>query len=329
MSTIPTTFNDEPPPYTVLGGQEILERTGVSAVLLQRGGRYIRRLLFQELQEAGFEQVVLLENSRASPELEELLHRFLFVRCILPQRELTLGEQINLAAREVKTPLFFVLWSDVHFSQNGGALRIAERWAHHYLVPRGEGEAGQGPLCLVPLVQNNRYEIIPTVMAPTFYKGRIHTIPVVPKKEGVPSLFPFDGIGVYNRDTFVSLGGYDGTIQNPYWQLMDFGFRAHLWGERILATQTIRIHYDQDPPTVHTTAQDSYLRFYLKNIAPQFRSDHAHLPYSRLFEFLVKSGKSLREGWELFREVRRWVSQYRYRFTMDARLLIKSWEEGV
>ena len=45
----------------------------------------------------------------------------------------------------------------------------------------------------------------------------------------------------------MQLGGFDYTIQNPYWQNLDFGVRAHLWGEKIRIFTSFRIQYEGNP----------------------------------------------------------------------------------
>ena len=108
MNTIPTIFNETFPSYTVMGGRELLASTGLAAVLLNRRGRYGRRNLFYDL-----------ESSPEHYDVEELAERFPFVRFVLPRDKLSIGEQINLAASELDSPLFFVLWNDLKMIAGG------------------------------------------------------------------------------------------------------------------------------------------------------------------------------------------------------------------
>ncbi len=316
MSTIPSTFNQEVPSYTVIGRGERAGTTGITAVLLSRGGRYLRRSLFQDLEKAGFDFVISVETGKESYDIEELSQRYPFAQFLLLRESASPGEQINIAAMEVRTPLFFVLWNDVRFVQSGGAGRIADRLLQNNM------------LCTVPVLQNSHYEPLPTLMVPALYRGSIKTIPFIPVKEGSLSLYPFDGVGIYNTEKFIKLTGYDPTLTSPYWQLMDFGFRAHLWGERIAASQLVKVLYDGNLAPQDTSIHPDYRRFYLKNIAPLFRGDTAHLPWRRFFHYLFKSG----EGWKLalenFRDARSWVELYKYRFRLDARQLTELWEDA-
>ncbi|MDR1908402.1 MAG: hypothetical protein LBQ35_00600 [Spirochaetaceae bacterium] len=325
MNTIPSIFNAPVPAYTAVGGSEPAASTGVSAILLNRGGRYPRRTLFQELEKTGFDYIVSVEGPQERYDVEELSLRFPQVRFILLKEALSPGEQINLAASELSEPLFFVLWNDLRILHSGGAVRMAER----LLLPPEEAAGGTPPgrrLCTAPLIQNIQLETLPTLVAPVFYKGAVNTVPFVLEREGAASLYPFDGVGVYDRERFIRLGGFDGMLKSPHWQLMDFGFRAYLWGEEIRATQVIRLSYNSETPSENSTAEESYRRFYLKNLAPVFQGDGARIPLGRFFTYLFRSGGDPFSAWAEFAEGRRWVRDNRRRFRRDARSLSGLWD---
>jgi hypothetical protein len=313
------------PSYTAVGGSERAASTGLSAILLNRGSRYPRRTLFQELEKAGFDYIVSMEGPQERYDVEELSLRFPSVRFILLKAALTPGEQINLAVSELSSHLFFVLWNDLRILHSGGAARMAERL---FCAPEELKAGSPGPykrLCTVPLIQNSHFEALPTLIAPAFYKGAVKTLPFAVQREGTASLYPFDGVGIYDRDRFVRLGGFDGALKSQYWQLMDFGFRAHLWGEEIRSSPLIRLSYNGEAPSEDSTAEESYRRFYLRNLAPVFRGDHAHIPLRRFFTYLFRSGGDPFSAWAEFAEGRRWVWSSRYRFRRDARALTDLW----
>jgi hypothetical protein len=324
MNTIPLIFNTPLPSYTALGGQERAASTGLSAVLLNRGGRFPRRTLFQELEKVGFDYIISLEVQERY-DLEDLSKRFPQVKFILLRKELNLGEQINLAVTELTSPLFFVLWNDLRILHSGGASRMAERLfsSPEELLKNGSGNKR---LCTVPVIQNPEYDILPTLIAPAFYRSTVKSLHFTPLREGMPSLYPFDGVGIYDRDRFVQLGGFDSTLKSSYWQLMDFGFRSHLWGEEIQSSQLIRLSYNGEVPPENSTADESYRRFYLKNLAPVFRGDNAYIPWRRFPGYLFHCGQGPFAAWEDFTEGRRWVWTNRYRFRGDARALMDLWE---
>ena len=324
MSTIPITFNHTPS-YTAVGGTERLGSTGLSAVILNRGAPYPRFRLFEELEQAGFDYVVSLEGNRKRYDLEGLSNSFPFVRFILPAEDLSRGEEINIAAAELPGPHFLVLWNDLRILRGGGAAKIAERFLSSSPV-----------LCIVTVIEDNQLETIPTLTAPVLVKGKVKTIPFIADQNGLPSLFPFDGIGIYDRECFLRLGGFDrslGNLQgtNPdsfYWQLMDFGFRSWLWGEKIQVNTGLKISYEGILRAEDQSTGDNSRRFCLKNLAPVFRGDYANLPLRRFPAFLWAMRFDILGAWEEFSLVREWVKTNRYRFRCDARAVTELWEKA-
>jgi hypothetical protein len=325
MNTTPTTFNEITPSYTVVGGTDRGASTGLSAVLLNRSGRYPRRTLFQELEKIGFDFIISVERPHERYDVEELSGRFPHVRFILLKEEITLGEQINLASSELSSPLFFVLWNDIRILHSGGASRMAER----LLLGQDEtsSKSQYKRLCTVPMIQNSRFETLPTLIAPALFRSTVKTLSFAPIAEGKPSLYPFDWVGVYDRERFVGLGGFDSALKRPHWQLMDFGFRAHLWGEEILSTQLIRISYDGDIPPEDNTAERSYRRFFLKNLAPVFRGDSADLPLTRFPPYFWWARGNFFAAWKEFAEARRWIRDNSFHFQSDARSITELWDD--
>jgi len=330
MNTIPTIFNEKILPYTAVGCKERTATSGISAVILNRPG-FPRRSFFQDLEKTGFDTVISIESSAPHYDIEELSGRFPFVRFILPECKLTLGEQINLAASEIVSPLFFVLRSDMKIIAGGTARRMAERLC---VISEGNAENKKNNekntvfkrLCTVPVIMNSNYVTHPSLPAPMTHKRKIRTCFLQPHNDGDLSLFPFDGIGIYDRLCFINTGGYDATLKNPHWQLMDFGFRSFLWGEEIALNPHYKLSCEGELPPVNLSADESYKRFYLKNLAPVFRSDYAHLPFYRFPRFLFKSGEDLFSAWNEFKESRKWVMKNKFRWKYDAHGVTNLWE---
>jgi hypothetical protein len=314
------------PPYTVIGGRERLGSTGLSAILLNRGRRYTRRNLFYDLEKTGFDTIVSVEPSPPAYDIDELTDRFPFVRFVLLQQPISLGEQINLAVSELDNPLFFVLWNDLKIITGGTARRMTERLSRSDEAKENEDPTPYKRLCTVPVIQTSRFETLPTLMVPALKRRKVQTLFLGPHSEGISSLYPFDGIGIYDRERFVRLGGFDGTLKSNYWQLMDFGFRAYLWGEEISSTLAIKLSYESTFPAEKNGDGADYLRFYLKNIAPQFRNDCAHLPLRRFPGFLLQTSGGISAAWEHFAEGRRWIDANHFRWHHDFKTIIKRWD---
>ena len=335
MNTIPTIFNEFPSSYTVVGGNERLASTGLSAVILNRPGRYSRRHFFQELQKIGFDYVISLELSPERYDLEELTGCFPFVRFVLPHSKMNLGQRINIAACELDSPMFFVLWNDLKLVAGGTAQRMAERLTASLDDEQSEGQKYNicKRLCTVPVIQNSRFETLPTLSAPAVLKKKVSSLLFAPNGEmsryeagAMPSLYPYDGIGIYDRGRFIRMGGFDSSLASAHWQLMDFGFRSHLWGEEICVSPQLKFSYDGTSSTEDNTAEESYRRFYFKNLAPVFRGDYAHLPLRSFLRFLFLFHSDPFTAWEDFSKSRRWVKSNSLRWRFDIKALTGRWD---
>jgi len=331
MNTIPTTFNEKITPYTAVGGKERRASTGISAIVLNRPG-YQRRSFFQDLEKTGFDNVISIESSAPHYDIEELSGRFPFVRFVLPEKEINLGEQINLAVCEIESPLFFVLRSDMKIVSGGTARWMAERLTtgreegNEDAAGVSEKNTGFKRLCTVPLIVNSNYQNLPTLVIPLIHRRKIRTTFMEPQIDGSLSLYPFDGVGIYDRKRFVQIGGFDITLKNTYWQFMDFGFRAHLWDEEIALSLQLKLLCEGELPAEDNTVKESYSRFFLKNLAPVYRGDYAHLPLYLFPRFLFKSGEDLFTAWEEFSECRKWVKLNKYRWKCDAHAVTSRWD---
>ncbi|MDR2489961.1 MAG: hypothetical protein LBD20_00995, partial [Spirochaetaceae bacterium] len=303
MSGIPITFSEGLPPYTVIGETERLGRQGVTAVLLSpepplenaardraddaAQGRVDderdetgRAAMYRRLSECGFDFVVSLEPADTRADIGGLAAAFPFVRFILLKERLNRGREINLAAAETREAFFLVL--------RRGYQMVPAPLAG---VSPGDSPSGK-PLCAVPLIYDRGGRALPVGIAPAFSGGKrrsfLRTTRAAPRG-GEKTLFPFGGMGLYHRERFVRLGGFDGTIESEYWQLMDFGLRCYAWGEEILCDKTLKLISDRDIPPYHIDFDGNYRRFYLKNLSPVFRFDAAYLPLRRFPHFLAKS----------------------------------------
>jgi len=326
MNTIPIIFNEKISPYTAVGKKERAASSGISAVVINRPG-LSKRTIFQEIEKTGFDNIISIESCSPNYEIEELIKRFPFVRFILPENQLSLGEQINLAAFEIESPLFFVMYSDIKIIAGGNAVRMAERLS----VNNEENENtkknhGFKRLCTVPFILNSNYEILPTLTALVTYKKKIRTFLTEPRDDGDIALYPFDGIGIYDRQRFINSGGFDTSLKHSYWQLLDFGFRANLWGEEIAFNNHYKLSYEHEHPRENYSIKDCYKRFYLKNLAPVFKNDHARLPIYRFPGFYSIAGVDLSSAWNEFKENKKWVKINQYRWKSDARGVIKRWD---
>ncbi|MCD1653217.1 hypothetical protein K7J14_00650 [Treponema zuelzerae] len=331
MNSIPIIFNERKVSHTIVGGsvkKSDDEGSPFTVILLNRGGRYYRSAVFQSLESAGFDSILSIESPPApssgsgagaslvsqSYDIENLSIRFPSVRFLVPLENLTIGEMINAGMAETSSPWVLVLWNDMRLSQGALSQRLMSRIQEENL------------LCTAPVLTSQRMESLPVQMVPALKNKRFQIEPMPCIKDGSPTSYPFDFAGIYNRERFIRLGGFDHTISNPYWQNLDFGFRASLWGEQIRLSTSFRASYDGEVPQEDISSDRSYVRFYLKNLAPSFRKDEAVLPLVRFLSFLPRSGLGIFDAFSIFLQVRKWVHVNRYRFSRDAVEITRNWE---
>lgn len=317
MSTTPTIFNEKKVAHTIVGGKtrKTDETTeDLTVILLNRGGRYYRSAVFQNLENAGFDSVISIELSSEPYDIENLSVRFPSVKFLVPLETVTVGEMINTGMAETCAKRVLVVWNDMRVTASGTPRRLFEKVLE------------DDRLCTAPLVTSPRMESLPVQMVPALSGKRFQVEPMSCIRDESPTIYPFDFTGIYHREKFIRMGGYDHTIRNPYWQNLDFGFRSHLWGEQICLSTSFRLSYEEDVPREDVTADYSYMKFFLKNLAPVLRNDEAYLPLSRFFSYLHRSGAGFSKSWSDFSQVRFWVRTNRFRFLRSAPDLVRSWE---
>ena len=317
MNTIPLTLDAYKPTYTVLGGGRgsgCRDGFPVSVLLLNRGPMLYRAEMIQELVRVGFESIVSMELIGDSPELEGLASRYPQVRFICLHEGANLGVRVNIGMRESCSPFVFVLWNDQRLATSTLSSRFFDK------------VVDLDAACLVPTLNDASGSPVPSISHPAQSGKAFRIVPLPPKADGEKSLYPFDACGIYSREKFMLLGGFDWTIGNPYWQKLDFGMRAWLWGETIRYAQALRLNYDGAPSAEDTTPDADYGRFWLKNLAPILRGDAAALPGTRMLSYLFRSMKSPTQALSDFKAAKAWVEACAYRFKSDATRLADLWD---
>jgi len=318
MSIIPTIFSRPRLSYTVVGGAR-LERGRrkpfrLTLLLLNRGGRFHRAELYRELQEIGLGEVICLEGPTVAYDIEPLSRQFPQFRFLLLQEDASSGERINCGIEEARSKWVLVAWSDMRISGLSQELKNLDRLDF------------AGNLCTVPLLKNQRGETLPSLQIPALIHSRLKLLPWEPLREGMKTILPFDYCGIYDRERFLKLGGFDPAIPNPYWQKLDFGFRAFLWGEKIQCDPTIQFRYLEEQGSEDSTPDASYKLFFLKNMALRRKGERVKLPLAKLLVYLLRSDTGPICAYKEYREVLRWVEENGLRFKNDAPGLIRGWE---
>ena len=112
--------------------------------------------------------------------------------------------------------------------------------------------------------------------APLFHKELLKVVPLGENNQ-LKTLYPFMYVGLYNKDKFIQIGGYDIGILNTYWQKLDFGLRTYMWGEKISAHKSFIINLGQNDKIIEDITPDKDYRLYcLKNLSVVIKKDSGY-----------------------------------------------------
>jgi hypothetical protein len=259
-------------------------------------------------------EIVAIEPASSAYEVESFTRSMPAVRFLLMQRPFSVGEQINAAFSELRTRYVLVVWDDSlvdTLPENLEALF-----------------AGEGTLAVAPEVRGPKREEVPTVMAPALQGTRLRLLTLPREREKQATLYPADLAGIYDRNRALDLGGFDPAITQEHWQKLDFGFRTYMFGYEVFHAPGFRVSLRNPPIPEDTTPGESYLRFFLKNLAVVRRGDTARLRHRSLWTTLFMGGGVRFANLRLRREVKRWLSERRYLFQQDAHEVIRKWGNG-
>ncbi|MCR5290739.1 MAG: hypothetical protein K6E51_12170 [Treponema sp.] len=316
MNTIPSIFNERQINRTVLGGTESmpLVKMNISVVLINTNGSHFRIQMIENLSKCGFVSIVSLELNPENYNIEDFATKFPYVKFIVPLESVTDGDLINIGISESTGDYVLVLRDTLRIPP----AILTPNLAEHLIA--------NNTFCIVPRMVTKEKQGLPIQFIPSAEKSKLHISVSTSVADGVKTLYPFDYIGLYNRQKFIQLGGFDYTIVSPYWQNLDFAFRAWIWGEEIRISTAFQMEYAGDVPVEDSTVDQSYTRFYMKNLLPRFHLDHGIVPIMSFFIFLQKASYGIFECRKLFSDLRRWVHMNQYRFKKDAVMLIEEWD---
>ena len=284
-------------PYTVVGGPrwDRVRRysSPLTLLVLSRGDRLFRPELLKDLQSRGIGEILWVERHEPSADVDSLARDFPDVRFLLIKAPSTAGEMINIGIAESRAPVVLSLWSDTRLSVfSPSLLPVMEK---------------SGVVCTVPVSRNAQLEPIPSWQSPVLKRRRLSLSYRTPRRDGEPTLVPFDYCGIYNREKFAQSGGFDSRIANPYWQKLDFGFRCFLWGESVRGTTGIALTYTGPLPRKIRHPDRGYKLFWLKNMAVRLRREMGVLPARRMLDYIAHSDTGPLFAIQEFRSVRGWV----------------------
>ncbi len=144
-----------------------------------------------------------------------------------------LGERINAVSAECASSYFMIVRTD--------AITILDMLNLESIAQRFKRD--DTLTVQTPLIFNKHREFVPTVKEPVYEDKIIDCRASMPQGEDERNICPFLGLGIYNRKNFQRLRGYDTEIKSAYWQTLEFGIRAHLYGYKILSVIDIAMMF--------------------------------------------------------------------------------------
>ncbi len=317
MNTIPSIFNQRKIPRTILGGSEESQKIlmpQVTCIVLTRNSRNYRSLVFENLITKGFAKIICVENKSAEKSTtEQLAHQFPTVKFLISQENVTQGDLLNLAVAESTTEYILVVQEELCLDKVNFTPSLASK-----LIEKKQ-------FCIAPKLFNKNYQKLPVEFIPTVQKSTFRIKPEIFAGDNRQTFYAGDLAGFYNREKYILLGGIDYTITSEYWQKVDLFFRSWLWGEKTTFEMGFDLAYGTEIPEENQTVDFSYLTFFLKNLLPVFKSDHAKISDYSYITFKARSSCGFVEAMKQFKDAQRWVEENKYRFKKDAVSLIENW----
>jgi len=320
MSTTPITFERNNLEYTLTARNEDelsqSRRSGLSILLLNRGGKPFRKELLLHLSGLGTREILSVEISSNRLNLEDLQKELPQVKLLFIQSKANWGEIINIAVKEALGEFVFILWNDMDIHSKSISSRVFSKIEERQTF------------CTVPWLYDKEGDIYPSRYIPARgNSSMLKMLPLAPENEDSTSLFPFDYTGIFHRQKFLRCGGFDGTIENPYWQLMDLGFRASMGKEKIVFNSAIKVYYNNFIPELDITINDDYIQFFLKTLALRVTNNRVWLPGRHLIALWLKTPLNLKESIKRFTLIRQWVKNNQSHLLQDAQGIMEHWEE--
>lgn len=318
MSITPITFERSNLEYTLTGGQDedlgMIRRSGLSILLLNRGGKPFRKELLRHLSRLGTREIISVESSSSRLNPEDMQKELPNVRLLFFQSKANWGEIINVGIKEALGEYVFVFWNDMDIDGSSISSRVFSKIEERQ------------SFATLPWLLDKEGDLYPSRYIPS--KDEAHLLkmlPLPPEEKSNQSLFPFDYTAIYNRSKFLRSGGFDGRIENPYWQLMDLGFRAAMSREQMVHNPALKVHYKEDIPALNITADEDYIQFFLKTLAIRFRGGKAFLPFRHRWGLWLKSPLNLNESRKRFHSIRKWLKENQSCIQQDAMTVMNRW----
>ena len=98
-----------------------------------------------------------------------------------------------------------------------------------------------------------------------------------------------------------------------------------MWGDEININTSLKLKYSAQLPVEDTTFDDSYSRFYLKNLKPTIKDGKAYMGQDVFFSYMKGMGLNPFSAYKYFKIGRDWVRANAQRFKISPYDLIANW----
>lgn len=188
--------------------------------------------------------------------IDELQTRYPDVTFIVFPKAPSLAERVNALADVCMTTYFLTMRSDTNLM------------SFDWKPIEAKMKQDDHPAVITPWIFNKSNEEIPILRAPRMRGKEIEPLSFMPSVECHPNLYPFLGIGLYDRALFQRLRGYDEEISGAYWQTLEFGTRCWLYGYPVYTMSEMAVlFYSKQFLIEDRSEQQGFERFYSKALS--------------------------------------------------------------
>lgn len=188
--------------------------------------------------------------------VEEMQARYPDVTFIVFPKAPSLAERVNALADVCMTTYFLTMRSDTNLMN------------FDWKPIEAKMKAEDHPAMISPWIFNKSNEEIPTLRAPHMQGKEVEPLSFMPTAKCHANLYPFLGLGLYDRALFQRLRGYDEDISGAYWQTLDFGVRCWLYGYPVYTMSDIAVlFYAKQFLIEDRSEQQGFERFYSKALS--------------------------------------------------------------
>ncbi|MCR5732777.1 MAG: hypothetical protein K6G51_07570 [Sphaerochaetaceae bacterium] len=181
-------------------------------------------------------------------------------------------------------------------------------------------EKSEKPAIITPILFNCDMEIMNSLRRPYILGKEIEPkaeVPSIDNNSLHKNLYPIFGIGLYERALFQRMRGFDEEIISDYWQLLDYGIRANLFGNPVYTTSALAF------------------RFYEKHsfIEDNMSCEGIERCYTRALSIRHINGKNILQKWRPYVDKELYKTEVKTRQIVlqktDFFALMDSWDEEI